>query len=188
MNREDLKKVYAYASLLWQTFKVPTEQENVLLQAQIWYDFLKPYDLETIFASMRELSKQSDFCNIGKIASGCDAIYNLVKNGINEENEIFKEIDKAITGLGSLEERFNKLSPIAKRVVGNKEKLYQYGQVETTDFNTVVESNIRRAIRTNLEQQKKIESIGEETLQNIVENKKFVQVEQKNLRKLVDKK
>ena len=96
MKREDLKQVYAYASLLWETFKVPTEEENIILQAQIWYDFLKEYDLETIFASMRELCKESDFCNIGKIAKGCQIICNLATNRTDEE-DIFQEIIKAVS-------------------------------------------------------------------------------------------
>ena len=67
MEREELKQVYAYASILWDTFKPPTDKAKAVLQAQIWFDFLRGYDLQIIFASMRELCKVSDFCNIGKV-------------------------------------------------------------------------------------------------------------------------
>lgn len=167
MKREDLKQVYAYASLLWETFKVPTEEENIILQAQIWYDFLKDYDLETIFASMRELCKESDFCNIGKIAKGCQTICNLSQNRDLEEEQILQEIKKAITACGSPKEKFEKLSPIAKKVVGDSSNLYKYGLVDMNDYNTFVVSNLKKSIKANLERQEKIQSIGENVLEHI---------------------
>ena len=178
MKREDLKQVYAYASLLWETFKVPTEKENIILQAQIWYDFLKEYDLETIFASMRELCKESDFCNIGKIAKGCQTIYNINKNEINEEEKIFNEINKAISFYNS-KENFNNLSDVAKRVVVNPSNLSSWAMCENEDFNTVVASNIRKSIRNQLSIENKKQSIGIETLNKIKAN--VIEQENKNL-------
>ena len=43
MEREELKQVYAYASILWDTFKPPTDKAKAVLQAQIWFDFLRDY-------------------------------------------------------------------------------------------------------------------------------------------------
>lgn len=165
MKREDLKQVYAYASLLWETFKVPTEEENIILQAQIWYDFLKEYDLETIFASMRELCKESDFCNIGKIAKGCQIICNLATNRTDEE-DIFQEIIKAVSYY-DCKENFNNLSDIAKDVVKEPSQLARWALSNVDDFSTVVASNIKRSIRNSLQKSEKIQSIGENVLEHI---------------------
>lgn len=165
MKREDLKQVYAYASLLWETFKVPTEEENIILQAQIWYDFLKEYDLETIFASMRELCKESDFCNIGKIAKGCQIICNLATNRTDEE-DIFQEIIKAVSYY-DCKDNFNNLSDIAKDVVKEPSQLARWALSNVDDFSTVIASNIKRSIRNSLQKSEKIESIGKNVLEQI---------------------
>lgn len=167
MKKEELTKVFAYAKLLWNNFVVPNDDENKLLQIQIWYDFLKEYDFETIFASMRELCKVSDFCNIGKIAKGCQTICNLSQNRDLEEEQILKEINKAITACGSPKEKFEKLSPIAKKVVGDSSNLYKYGLVDMNDYDTFVVSNLKKSIKANLERQEKIQSIGENVLEQI---------------------
>lgn len=168
MKKEELKQVYAYASLLWQTFKVPTEEDKLILQSQIWYDFLKDYDLETIFASMRELCKESDFCNIGKIAKGCQTIYGLVEKRLDEE-DVFNEITKAVSYY-NCDENFYKLSEIAKKVVVEPSQLARWALCETETYNTVVASNIKKSIRNQIQKQDKIESVGIKVLENIKNN------------------
>lgn len=169
MKKEDLTKVFAYAKLLWNNFYMPEDDGSKIMQIQVWYDFLSQYDLETIFASMRELSKQSDFCNIGKIAKGCQTIHNLEKYEISREEQIFNEINNAIS-LYDTQEKFDKLSKIAKIVVGSAGNLGAWAGMEIGTFNSVVASNIRRSIRTQLEREQQIESIGHETLEKIAYN------------------
>lgn len=165
MKKEELTKVFAYAKLLWNNFVVPNDDENKLLQIQIWYDFLKDYDLETIFASMRELCKESDFCNIGKIAKGCQTICNLATNRTDEE-DIFQEIIKAVSYY-DCKENFNNLSDIAKDVVKEPSQLARWALSNVDDFSTVIASNIKRSIRNSLQKSEKIESIGKNVLEQI---------------------
>ena len=165
MEREELKQVYAYASILWDTFKPPTDKAKAVLQAQIWFDFLRGYDLQVIFASMRELCKVSDFCNIGKVAKGCQTICNLSKNELDED-KIFREIDGAISWYNQ-DENFNKLSEMAKKVVGTPSQLAQWALSDVTKYNTVIASNIKRSIRKQLDEQKARESVGEQVLAKI---------------------
>lgn len=178
MKQEELFKVYAYAEILWNTFKKESGNEKSLMQNKMWYDFLKPYDIEIIFASMRELSKESDFCNIGKIAKGCQTICDLQKHQTDEEDEIFNEIRKAISSYNT-NERFERLSPIAKRVVGFAGQLGAWAISDINDFNTVISSNIKRSIRCQLEKEKQIQSIGIETFDRI--NNKMLNSEEKKL-------
>lgn len=177
MEKEELIKAYAYAELLWSTFKKETNKEKAQMQNQLWWEFLKPYDYNVICASMRELAKESDFCNIAKISKGCRTIMNLTKEQLTE-NDIFNEIDRAIDYYHA-KENFEKLSPIAKRVVNNYSNLATWGQLDISEFNTVTASNIKRAIRNELERQHQMESVGLEQLAqlgcrdtNLIEDKK----------------
>ena len=157
MEKTEIFKAFGYAEILWNTFK-REKGEKEPMQIRLWYDFLKPYDLDLIYASMRELAKESDFCNVAKIARGCQDLIRLTSNERNE-NEIFIEIDKAIDYY-SAKEKFEKLSPIAKRVVVDPAQLGRWACCEINEFNTVVASQIRRAIRVELERENKKISAG----------------------------
>lgn len=165
MKQEELIKSIAYAEVLWSTFRKEEEEIKQQLQLKMWWEFLKPYDLEVVYASMRELAKESDFCNIAKVAKGCQTICNLNNNMITED-DVFNEIDKAIGYYGS-KEKFEKLSPIAKKVVGDASRLASWGMCDISEFNTVVASQIRRSIRNELQRQEKIESVGIDTLKQL---------------------
>lgn len=165
MKQEELIKAIAYAEVLWSTFRKEEEETKQQLQLKMWWEFLKPYDLEVVYASMRELAKESDFCNIAKVAKGCQTICNLNNNMITED-DVFNEIDKAIGYYGA-KEKFEKLSPIAKKVVGDASRLASWGMCDISEFNTVVASQIRRSIRNELQRQEKIESVGMDTLKQL---------------------
>lgn len=177
MEKEELIKAYAYAELLWSTFKKETNKEKAQMQNQLWWEFLKPYDYNVICASMRELAKESDFCNIAKISKGCRTIMNLTKEQLTE-NDIFNEIDRAIDYYYA-KENFEKLSPIAKKVVGHYGNLASWGQSNKDDYNKYISVSIKMAIRNELDRQQQMDSIGLEQLAqlgcrdtNLIEDKK----------------
>lgn len=174
MEKSELIKVYGYAGILWNTFEIPKQTEKQALQGQIWYDFLKDYDLETIFASMRELSKESDFCNIGKVAKGCQTICNLMSAKLDEE-DIFKEINGAISFYNT-QDKFDKLSDVAKKVVGTAGQLSSWAGSDVDTFNSVIASQIKKSIRNQFDRQAKIESVGIGNLKMLEEakNKKLL--------------
>lgn len=162
MDKIELMKVYSYAELLWKTFKPEDGEVKSKLQDSMWFDFLKPYNLETIYAAMRECARQSDFCNIAKVAKECETITGLTQNLLYDEEKIFIEIDKAIDYYNS-KEKFEKLSNIAKSVVGDPCRLAAWSQCESDEFNTVIASQIRRGIRNKIEVFKKIETLKKES-------------------------
>lgn len=180
MEKEELIKAYAYAELLWNTFKKETNKDKATMQNQLWWDFLKLYDYDVICASMRELAKESDFCNIAKVAKGCASIMKLTQPQ-QSENDIFLEIDRAICGgYYHAKENFEKLSPIAKKVVGDSSRLASWGQTNKIDFNTFVVNDIKKAIRNELDRQNQVESIGFDKLQQIGSTNKGL-LENKNV-------
>ena len=158
MQKEELLKAFAYANMLWSTFNLPTDRNKKILLTQIWYDALKPYPLELVYSAMREHARKSDFVNIMKIAEECRAIENLAKNECLNENEILLEIEKAVCS-GNQIKAFNELSDIAKKVVGSPSKLASWGQCSVEIYNSVIESNLRKAIKEQIKNFEKIENV-----------------------------
>ena len=123
MKKEDLIKVFGYAELLWNTFKPEITEEKSKLQNRLWFDFLKHYDLEVVYSAMRELAKESDFCNIAKVADKCETITRLLRNEITAEEiwedftETLKEVKK-IRYAKELEKIFNSLNENLQRFIG----------------------------------------------------------------------
>lgn len=154
-----MKQVYAYAKCLWNNFDISKLASDVMIfQTQIWYDYLKEYDLEIIFAGMRELCTESDFCNIGKIAKKCKSICNLLDDRMDEES-IYDEINRAI-GIWFTKDKFDKLSDVAKSVVKTPAQLAQWALVDRSEFNTVVASNIKKSIKNQIQKRERGEILG----------------------------
>ena len=114
MKKEDLIKVFGYAELLWNTFKPEITEEKSNMQNRLWFDFLKHYDLEVVYSAMRYFAKESDFCNIAKVADKCKTITRSLRNEITAEEiwenftQTLKEVKK-IRYAKELEEIFNSL-------------------------------------------------------------------------------
>ena len=123
MEKIELIKVYAYAELLWNTFKPERQEEKSKLQDMLWFDFLKNYNINVIFSAMRELAKESDFCNIAKVATNCETICRLLRNENTAEeiwenfSETLKEV-KEIRYRSKIEEVFNSLDESLKKFIG----------------------------------------------------------------------
>lgn len=178
MIKQDLIKIYALVKTLWHNYEFPRADIDLRLHDATWYQLFKEYDTNFILYVIREYSKTSEFFNVGIIAGKCEELTKpQLQNEINEQ-DIFNEINKAITlnigyeewdkldkykhinspnnpYLAKVHYCFDKLSPIAKRIVGSPQSLWEMGQINTADFNTVTKSNILRVAKVLLEKQKK---------------------------------
>lgn len=169
MKREDLDAVWVYANSLWNTFSLPDTDQKYDIMSELWYDLLKDYPLQIIKAGMLELAKESDFCNVAKIANHCKTFYKLSKNEIQDEDTICNEIRKAIRNSAyHAKEEFDKLSPIAQRIVGTPNFLYECSQMDSTTVGSVIMSNIKKSAKAQLEKADKLEIIENNDLKRIV--------------------
>lgn len=169
MRKEDLDAVWIYANSLWDTFKLPDTEEKYDIMSEVWYDLLKPYDLKIIRAGMLEHAKVSDFCNVVKIANQCQQLVDIGTGAKITEDDIVREIRKAISnGKYGSQQEFEKLSPIAKRIVGSPRTIFDWACMDLDEFNTVITSNIRRSARNQIEVQGKMQVIENQGLKELV--------------------
>lgn len=152
MKSKELLQVYAYAKLLWPTFKLPDDGLEAILHDQLWLDMLNPFDLGLVITAMKECAKESDFCTIGKIAAQCESLQQVGTRPELNEDSIYNEIYEQVTS-PTYAKPFNELTPIAQKVIGNN--LRGWRQSEFTDFVTIISPSIRKAIRRELERTQK---------------------------------
>lgn len=182
MKKEDLSAVLTYASALWNTLKMPEKDEDYVVALSVWYDLLGEYELPIIKAGMLELAKESDFCNVAKIAEKCRAIQKLALNELQDEDSIVNEIRRAIQGaFYHANENFEKLSPIAKRIVGQPKNLKEWGLMDSATVSSVIMSNIKKSARNQLLTEDRLEVINKNGLQQIAMGSKTKQLQNKNI-------
>ena len=148
MKKEDLLKVYACAGALWSSFKIPQRELEAQLCDEVWFDTLGAYDIKIVLFSLREYAKTNDFCNIAKVGLLCDKFTQMQNGTWIDEEEVLKEIRKAIS-YGKYRENFEKLSPFAKEIVGHPAYLAKWAQ--SSEVDTVIMSNLRKTVRNVLE-------------------------------------
>ena len=160
MQKQDLFKVYTIAKSLWANFKIPETDLEAPIHDQVWFELLKFFSLDLITASMLEYSKESEWCNIGKIAQKCQDIAttkNTLANTLTEQ-DVYIEIHKAVLK-GDYYEDFKTLSDVAKKVVGHPKQLKDWAYSSGEAWETVTKSHILRAIRNILAQKQKIDYV-----------------------------
>lgn len=71
------------------------------------------------------------------------------------ELEAWQIISKAVSNSGySAKEEFNKLPEYLQRLVGSPRTLYDWGMMNTSDFNTVIQSYFAKSYRATIEREK----------------------------------
>ena len=150
MEKKDLPAIWAYASALWGTFKAPDTKEKFNMAMEVWAELLGEYDLRVIKAAMIELSKESDFCTVGKLVKHCQTISKLEKGEIVDVDEVIQAIIKAEQSMDK-KKAFEELPAIAKDVVGHPSMLYKWAMMDSNSFHSVVVSNLRKSIEKRLD-------------------------------------
>lgn len=150
MEKKDLPTIWAFASALWGTFKVPDTKQRFDMAMEIWSEMLGEFELPIIKAAMIELSKESDFCTLGKLAKQCQTITKLAKGEIVDVDEVLQKIISAVQTMDK-KKAFDELPEIAKNVVGHSSMLYKWAMMESSAFHSVVVSKLTKSIERAME-------------------------------------
>lgn len=159
MNKLDLVKVYAFAGAIWSSFRIPTNEIEAKIFDETWFLILRPYSLEMVLTAVQEHAKKSDFCNIAKIGDICETYTKKLNGNYIDTESVIDEIKKAISYY-DVKEKFEKLSPFAKEVVGDPSNLAKWSIGESKDFETVIISQLRKRLNNKLEEIKINETLG----------------------------
>lgn len=149
MKLEELTKVYAYTKAIFSSFDIPTNKMQLECTNQIWYKFLRPFDLDIIYTSIDMYARTNNFVNITQIATNCERMQDLQNGIIKEPYFYIKEISKAVSYSKS-KENFEKLSDFSKQIVGAAYKLAQWSNLGE-NFETQIVPRLLKEINQKLE-------------------------------------
>lgn len=157
MEKKELMKFFEVVTILYPTYKLPTNEELKKETIKIWNQCLKPYKLKLAIEAAKNVAKENDYFNIAKIAAECEDLTILLsdKNFIKPD-KIFLEIILSLK-YSNPEQNFNTLSPIAKDVVGYANQLLNWSKIPNEVFETVIvpllKKDIAKAVKNFIKKQ-----------------------------------
>lgn len=157
MEKKELMKFFEVVTILYPTYKLPTNEELKKETIKIWNQCLKPYKLKLAIEAAKNVAKENDYFNIAKIAAECEDLTILLsnKNSIKPD-KIFLEIILTLE-YSNPQQNFNTLSPIAKDVVGYPGQLSNWTKVPKAEFETVIvpllKKDIAKAVKNFIRKQ-----------------------------------
>lgn len=144
MTRDECKKLLMIINATYPSFKV----ENATETLNMWHSFLEDYSYEQIMQGLKiyVATSGSDFApSISKLISMARKPKELTQA---DEGAIWREIRPCIRrGIYHAEEDFEKLSPMAKKVVGQPSQLREWAMLESEVIDSVIQSNMKSRIK-----------------------------------------
>ena len=172
MTRDECKKLLMVIDATYPSFKV----ENATETLNMWHSFLEDYSYEQIMQGLKiyVASSGSDFApSISKLISMSRKPNELTQV---DEGAIWREIRPCIRrGIYHAEEDFEKLSPMAKKVVGQPSQLREWAMLESEVIDSVIQSNMKSRIKDIQRRDLEISAMPIEIqtmIQNTIEMKK----------------
>lgn len=178
MEQKELIQVYALVQVLWPNHKFPSNKTELIIHKKTWFELLKDFDIKIVLNLIKDYSKTNEFFNVGIIAGQCEELLKPVSIQITE-NDVFNEIAKSLSSLVFDDEamkpyrekykysqnpysaqfayKFDKLSPVAQRIVGSPAQLWELDRLGTNEFNTIIRSHILKSAKVILGQNKELE-------------------------------
>lgn len=159
MTRDECKKIIAVIAATYPKF----EYDDPVLTVDSWYFFLKEYSYEDICMAMKIFVTTENSPYFPSPSQLIGQI-NKVKSLTNpQEVDVWREVRPAIrNGLYHFEEEFNKLSPMAKKMVGDPAQLREWAMLPSEDIDTVVQSNFKKRYETMTKRDAELNSMPTE--------------------------
>ena len=164
MTREEVQKILAVIDVTFPNFKV----NNIPATIDAWHMFLEEYSYEDISLALRLFIKTSD-SGFAPNPSQLIGVLNKTKAlAMETEVDVWREVRPAIrNGIYHFQEEFDKLSPMAKKMVGDAQQLREWAMLPSEDIDTVVQSNFKSRFNTMQKRDKELNAMPMEIRQMI---------------------
>lgn len=141
MTRDECKKLLMICEATYPNFKVENPTETV----DAWTLVLGDFDYQTIETAFKIFIRTSGSA-FAPMPSELIAMTKKVKElTMADSGKVWDEVREAIrSSLYYHEREFEKLSPMAKKVVGYSGQLRDWAMCETQEIETVIQSNFKK--------------------------------------------
>jgi len=142
MTRDECKKILMIIDATFPNFKVNNASETL----DAWYFMLKDFDYTAIANGLRVFVATSGSAFAPSVSELIESAREPAMLNENDAVSAWNQVRKAIKdSYYHAEEHFAEFDETTKQVVGNPSQLRSWGQMESTEVDSVVWSNFKRS-------------------------------------------
>ena len=165
MTKQETAMIIASLVAAYPIFLKDKSKEEVSLAVNTWYEVLTDYTYQQMSAAVKIeiLSNTSGFPpSIGQLVEKINIVERTTKEELNELTA-WAIVRKALSNsLYNSEEEFNKFPEIIKKCIKDPRTLREWAQLDISEIETVIQSNLMRTFRAELKKEKERESIPQQ--------------------------
>ena len=159
MSREEVKQLLMRVQASYPNWK---PQPNIQMVVDVWHEYLAEYDYKVILAGLNAYitTDTSGFApSVGQVLQKLKTYQD--KDEISEM-QVWGIIRKAICNANyHAKDEYNALPPVLQKVVGTPDNLRQWAMMDSSEVDSVIQSNVLRTYRTVRKQEIEYEKIPE---------------------------
>lgn len=173
MTREECKQLIMICEATYPNFRASNPAETL----NAWEMVLGEYDYQTMLMALKMYIHTSGSAFAPSVSELIAMTRKPQELTAVQEVDVWREVRPAISnGIYGAETEFEKLSPMAKRMVGDPQQLREWAMLPSEDIDTVVQSNFKSRFKTMQTRQAEINAMPMEIRQMIESNVKQIGV------------
>ena len=159
MTREETKKILTIIAMTYSNFEVKDKAKVI----DAWHLFLSDYDYAAVEVALKTYVSTSGSAFAPSVSELIGMLRKPAELTQMEEVEAWRMVRNAIRrGLYYSKEEFEKFPPEVQEAVGESGQLREWAMLESSEIDTVIQSNFKRRFETMQKRRQEINSMPEE--------------------------
>lgn len=165
MTREECKQLIMICEATYPNFRASNPAETL----NAWHMILGEYDYQTMLMALKMYIHTSGSAFAPSVSELIAMTRKPQELTAVQEVDVWREVRPAISnGIYGAETEFEKLSPMAKKMVGDPQQLREWAMLPSEDIDTVVQSNFKSRFNAMQTRQAEINAMPND-IRNLIE-------------------
>lgn len=171
MTREEVKKILMVMDATYTNFKIENKQQTL----DAWYFILADYDYNEIALALKSYIAASNSAFAPSVSELIGMTRKPAELTGMEEVTAWRMVRNAIRkSLYYSKEEFAKFPPEVQEVVGDPGQLREWAMLESSEIDTVIQSNFKKRFETMQKRRREVDAMPEEIKELIRANNQNV--------------
>lgn len=173
MTEQECKQLIMICEATYPNFRANDPAATL----KAWHTIIGEYDYQTMLMALKMYIHTSGSAFAPSVSELIAMTRKPQELTAVQEVDLWREVRPAISnGIYGAETEFEKLSPMAKRMVGDPQQLREWAMLPSEDIDTVVQSNFKSRFKAMQTRQAEISAMPMEIRQMIESNVKQIGV------------
>lgn len=156
MTREECRQLIMICEATYPNFRT----SNPLETLNAWEMVLSEFDYQTILGALKIYIATSNSAFAPSVSQLIAMTRKPSELSGPNEVDVWREVRKAISrGIYYHEEEFQKLSPMAQKLVGDSQQLREWALLESDVIDSVIQSNFKKRFETMVKREQEINAL-----------------------------